>query len=102
MSNYTIGLQAESYSFVGPKVATERTGLSRSTLKRYRLSGKLTEGIHWIRLNSRNTKYNLTLLLDWIQNQISAPNAHQKAVDNYLATLPSNQKAKRVKKQLSR
>ena len=98
MSKSLSGLRAESYCFVGPKVATERTGLSRSTLKRYRLQGKLIEGIHWIRLNSRTTKYNLTLLLDWIQNQMTAPGAHQRAIDNYLATLPSNQRANHRRK----
>ncbi|GFE70049.1 hypothetical protein [Chroococcus sp. FPU101] len=34
--------------------------------------------------------FNLQLIQDWLVNK-SDPTAHQRAIDNYLANLPSNQ-----------
>lgn len=73
---------------------SELTGLSSETFKKYRLSGKWTEGIHWQRINSRCVLYNLPLILDWLANQ-NSPSAHQQAIQNYLASLASNQPKKR-------
>ena len=77
-------------TFVGKREAERLTGLSYETLKKYRLSGLLLEGIHWIKLNSRVVRYNALLLLDWIQNR-NDPQAHQRAIDAYQASLISNQ-----------
>jgi hypothetical protein len=82
---------SQYYQFVTKQVASQLTGLSGDTLKRYRLQGKLQKDIHWITLNSRVVRYNLTLVLDWVQNHISNPQAHLRAIDNYLASLPSSQ-----------
>jgi hypothetical protein len=73
----------------GSKLVHE-VGLSKSTFKRYRLQGLWQEGIHWRRLNSRTVLYNLPLILDWIANQHN-PHVHQRAIENYLTSLPSNQ-----------
>ncbi len=83
---------SHNYQFVNKKVAHQLTGLSGETLKRYRLEGKLQRDIHWVAINSRVVRYNISLLLDWIQNQASNPQAHLRAVENYLASLPSSQK----------
>jgi hypothetical protein len=68
---------------------SKETGLSSETFKKYRLSGKWVEGIHWQRINSRCVLYNLPLILDWVANQTD-PKLHQQAIQNYLASLPSN------------
>lgn len=57
--------------FIDKKKASEITGLSETTLKRYRLSGILEEGVHWIRLNQKNVKYNQEMLEHWLLTQSS-------------------------------
>lgn len=88
-------LDSQQYPFVTKQVVSKLTGLSGDTLKKYRLQGKLQKDIHWVVLNSRVVRYNITLVLDWVQNHVSNPNAHQRAIDNYLAYLPSNQRKRR-------
>ena len=77
--------------FVTKYTISELLKLSPETLKKYRLDGRLVEGIHWIRVNPRVVRYNLPLVQDWFQNQ-SDPQAHQRAIENYLAAQLSNQK----------
>lgn len=79
--------------FLGKREAERLTGLSHETLKKYRLNGILTEGIHWIRINPRVVRYNAMLLLDFLQNR-NDRNAHQRAIGNYQASLLSNQPCK--------
>lgn len=80
--------------FVDKREASRLTGLSGDTLKKYRLKqGLLIEGIHWVRLNAKTIRYNLPLVQDWLQNR-NDPKAHQRAVENYQATLLSNQPKK--------
>lgn len=75
--------------------AAKLLGLSSETLKKYRLRDKiLVEGIHWIKLNSRTIRYNLSLLADWLQNRHN-PAAHQRAIEQYLSTLACNQPKRR-------
>jgi hypothetical protein len=69
--------------------ASRITGLSALTLRDWRLDGRLVEGIHWIRIGTRCVRYNSALLRDYVATQLS-PTIHQRAVDNYLASLPSN------------
>ncbi|ELR97396.1 hypothetical protein [Gloeocapsa sp. PCC 73106] len=81
--------------FVTKRDAQELTGFSCETLKKWRLTGKLTEGIHWIRVGNseRVVRYNALLLIDFLQNYHDL-SAHQRAIDAYLASLPSNQPRK--------
>jgi tRNA(His) 5'-end guanylyltransferase len=65
--------------------------VSTSTLKRYRLNGELIEGVHWVRLNSRCIRYNLEILKDWFKNRDNLQ-VHLQTIDEYLQSLPSNQK----------
>lgn len=65
-------------------------GLSASTLKRLRLSGQLAEGVHWSRVGGK-ILFHLPLLRDWLAHQ-GDPAAHDRAIQNFLATLPSNQR----------
>ena len=81
------------FEFVSKHTISQRFKLSPETLKKYRLNGRLIEKIHWIKLNSRVVLYNLQLVQDWFQNQ-GDPQAHQRAIENYQATLLSNQKRK--------
>ncbi|MEO0356477.1 MAG: hypothetical protein AAF268_16775 [Cyanobacteria bacterium P01_A01_bin.3] len=77
--------------FVSKREAIQCLKLSSTTLKKYRLQGLLIEGIHWVRINSRCTRYNLDLVKDWLQNRHD-PVAHQRAIEVYQASLLSNQK----------
>lgn len=70
--------------------------ISPDTLKRYRLQegSTLVEGIHYFTWNSRVIRYNAALLTDWALNR-NNPTAHQKAIEDFLASLPANQPKKR-------
>jgi hypothetical protein len=83
---------ATQFEFVTKYEISQLTGLAPATLKRYRLSGRLSEGIHWVKLNARVIRYNKLLVKDWIQNQ-DYPHLHKKAIEVYLATLPSSEKS---------
>jgi tRNA(His) 5'-end guanylyltransferase len=82
--------------FANKQEASQYLNLSGTTLKRYRLQGLLIEGIHWVRINSRCIRYNLDLIQDWLHNR-QDPIAHQRAIENYQASLLSNQKKPRGK-----
>lgn len=78
-----------TFQFAGKRAASEITGLSEHTLKAKRLQGFLNEGIHWVRCGNK-VLYNIPLLQDWLHNS-NDPVAHYRAIDLYLASLPSNQ-----------
>nr|WP_017296530.1 hypothetical protein [Nodosilinea nodulosa] len=77
--------------FVSKQEATQSLKLSGTTLRRYRVQGLLIEGVHWVRVNSRCIRYNLELIKDWLHNRHD-PAAHQRAIENYQASLLSNQR----------
>jgi hypothetical protein len=92
MKHQLENIHLPDYPFVSKQVASQLTGLSAETLKKYRLEGKLQKEIHWISINPRVVKYNIVLILDWMQNHNSNPQGHLRAIENYLDSLPSNQK----------
>jgi predicted DNA-binding transcriptional regulator AlpA len=77
-------------SYLTFRETIERSGLSRSTIKNLIRRGDWIEGIHFTRFSSRKNLFNETLITDWIANRHD-PNAHQRAIDNFVAGLPSNQ-----------
>lgn len=83
-------------TFCNRTEAAALTGLSPHSLKKLRLSGRLTQGIHWVYITSRSIAYNRDLLLDWVANR-SNPAFHERAIENYLASLPSSQPPANVK-----
>jgi hypothetical protein len=87
--------------FVNKRDAELLSGFSCETLKKWRLSGKLIQGIHWIKIgdSDRVVRYNSALLIDFLQNQ-DDPEAHQRAIDLYIADLPCNQSLKRGRQPL--
>lgn len=72
--------------------AAQILGISPETLKKYRLQpgSTLIEGVHYHIWNSRVIRYNPALIADWGLNR-NNPTAHQRAIEAYLASLPSNQ-----------
>jgi hypothetical protein len=84
-------MKPSEYRFAKKKEICYLTGLSGDTLKEYRLSGTLSEDIHWIRINAKLVLYNVPLILDWVQNY-NNPLAHQLAIESYMTGLPSNRK----------
>ena len=85
-------------NWVNPKGAAKILGISTRTLKLYR-KRHWTLGIHFQYLNSRTIRYHEGLLRDWFAN-ISEPQTHQRAIENYLASLLSNQQKKRSRKSI--
>lgn len=81
----------QTYLLVDKYEVKRLTGYSDSTLKRYRISGKLQENIHWFSVNSRSIRYNIVLVLDWFAN-VNDQQSHQRAIDNYLCSMASNQR----------
>jgi hypothetical protein len=65
------------------------TSLSISTFYRLRSEGVWDEGIHYSIVRKR-VLYNFELIQDWISNQ-HQPQQHERAIQNYLASLPSSQ-----------
>lgn len=82
--------------------AAKILGISPDTLKQYRLqpNSTLIEGIHYHIWNSRTIRYNPTLIADWGIHR-NNPVAHQRAIDEYLATLPVNQPKMRGRRRKS-
>lgn len=65
---------------------------AKSTTQRLRKT-HWTEGLHWRYDHAGDVIYNLPLLLDWLAT--GGGDAHQRACETYLASLPSNQIAGR-------
>lgn len=65
------------------------------TLKDYRQ--EMLEGVHFIRPNSRVVRYNPALVAHWFANRQN-PAAHQRIIEEYLASLPENKPLKRGRK----
>ncbi|EAW35109.1 hypothetical protein [Lyngbya sp. PCC 8106] len=83
-------------NFLNKKAACALLSVSSSTLKRYQKKYWL-EGIHFIRVNSRNTRYNERLIKDWIENRYNSK-AHQQTIEHYQLSLQNAQKKQKAKK----
>lgn len=85
--------------WIDKHIAARILGLSTHTLKKLRSEkarpeNRLLEGIHFVRYGAYCVRYNAQLLKDYVATR-SDPEAHKRAIEAYLASLPSNQ-AKRV------
>jgi hypothetical protein len=87
---YDLGCQTAA-EFVDKWAASQLTGLSPETLKKYRLSGLLIENVHWVRINSKTLRYNARLLVDWLRNR-GNPQFHQQVIETYLAANSGNER----------
>jgi hypothetical protein len=81
--------------FLTSKQTCEQFSISRSTLKKWRIglgpiSPILIEGAHWYRIDGKDCRFNSQLIEDFLLNQ-NNPTAHQRAIENYLRSLPSSQ-----------
>ena len=79
--------------WINKHAAAKLLGISVHTLKTYRKQHWQC-GIHFQFLNSRAIRYHQPLLIDWLANRFY-PEAHQRAIEFYLASLLSNQTKKR-------
>jgi hypothetical protein len=66
-------------------------GLKPLTLKRFRFDGTFTEGLHFIKVSPKVLLYNAPLIQDLLANT-GDPVAHQRAIREYRASLPSGDK----------
>lgn len=81
--------------WIDKHIAARIIGLSVHTLKKLRSENareadRLIEGVHFIRYGSHCVRYNAELLRDYAATR-SDPEAHKRAIELYLASLPSNQ-----------
>lgn len=70
----------------------QMTGLSSDSCSRRKRDGSWLQGAHYFGEGAA-TRYNISLICDWLANR-SNPAAHQRAIANFLASLPSNAPAK--------
>jgi hypothetical protein len=79
-------------AFAPLRLASEATGLGTDKLRQLRRDGLLTERIHWVRIpKSTNVLWNVPLIVDWMVNGDSP--AHQRAIEHFVASLPSSKAA---------
>ena len=71
----------------------QQLGVSASTLRRWRKSGEIKEGIHWIYRPGTKARvlYQIELLQDWLVNGNSP--SHERAIERYVASLASSKSA---------
>jgi hypothetical protein len=80
-------------TFAPLRETTEVTGLSSDKLRQLRQDGILSERIYWVRIpESTKILWNIPLVIDWLVNGSDSP-VHQRAIENFLASLPSSQSA---------
>jgi hypothetical protein len=78
-------------TFSPSRDTTTATGLSFEKLKQLRQDGVLQERIYWVKVpGSTHVLWNVPLVIDWLVNGPDSP-VHQKAVEHFLASLPSSQ-----------
>jgi hypothetical protein len=66
-------------------------GVSTDTLKDWRVRGLLRQGIHWYTMpGSPNIIWIKDLVRDFLANS-GEPDAHKRAIERYLASLPSSE-----------
>ena len=77
--------------------ASELLDISPDTLERYRKDAKIgwVQGVHWNKLPGGDYRYNADLLRDWFAN-LHNPEAHQRAIANFQASLLSNRRRQNV------
>jgi len=81
------------FSWINKHRAALLLDISEHTLKNYRKLHWLP-GIHFQYLNPKTIRYNRLLIIDWLVN-ISYPEIHQRAIQTFLVSLPSNQNKRR-------
>lgn len=94
MPNFSRVSQKSLYLWGSKREAAKVTGLSPLTLRDWRLSGKLIENVHWVRVSATCVLYNLELLSNLIANK-AAPEIHQAAINEFLASVTSANGLKR-------
>ncbi|MEG3439968.1 hypothetical protein V0288_22765 [Pannus brasiliensis CCIBt3594] len=78
-----------NYTFIKRKELTNTISISQSKIKELMRTGQWIEGIHFTRYSKRMNLFNVQLIRDWLVNHHD-PLSHQRAIENFLATLPSN------------
>jgi hypothetical protein len=64
--------------------------VSISSLARWRRTKQLEEGVHYFKTSPTSILYNVELIYDWLANK-HQPELHERAIENFLAALPSSQ-----------
>lgn len=80
------------HEFISKQEVCQLLQVTERTLARYR-EKHWYKGIHFVQ-PIQKILYNKALILDWMVNRDDAI-AHLRAIENYQASLPSNQKRKR-------
>jgi hypothetical protein len=68
--------------------------VSEEYLRRLRYEGTLIQGVHYIKIGThKGVLYHYSLILDWLINRHD-PTVHQRAIENFQQSLPSNRPRK--------
>jgi hypothetical protein len=82
------------YPLIPTSGLSEQFGLSVPHFKRLMRANKIIRGIHYHKVpGSPSILWNRDLLADWLANGGLDSTAHQRAIEQYLAYLPSSQSA---------
>jgi hypothetical protein len=88
---YPIKMTQAVFPLVNTKQIGEQINQSRATLRRWRVTGVITERIHWQYAPNSRTRilWNRDLIRSWVAcgGDKNDP-AHQKAIESYLKSLP--------------
>jgi hypothetical protein len=79
-----------SWNLVTATELSMQTGVSRWTWRDWRLDGRLKPRLHYAKLNSRKTLYNVELIKHGLLHGFDSPE-HRIACEKFLASLASNQ-----------
>lgn len=80
------------YTFVQKAEAAKLIGMSTEFLKKQKRLGNLIKGVHYHQYGwTAPCVYNAELLQDWFIHRHD-PDAHNVAIDRYLATLPTKER----------
>ena len=93
----SIGRKEDLRHFVNGPDLSRMVGLSVEAIRRYRQGGVWIEDLHYIKVSDRMILYCVPLIIDFLHN-INDGRAHLRAIENYQATLPSNQPKKKGRK----
>ncbi|MGL5807203.1 MAG: hypothetical protein ACRC2R_09900 [Xenococcaceae cyanobacterium] len=83
--------------YISKKDAIASIGYGESTLKHWRQSNRLIEGIHYVKNGATDIRYHREMLLDFVRN-LNDPSAHNKAIEAFVIGRETRLKAIRTGK----
>jgi phosphotransacetylase len=83
--------------YITKKVAIALISFGESTLKHWRQTNRLIEGVHYVKNGATDIRYDREMLLDFVQN-LNDASSHNKAIEARIAGREAKLKAIRAGK----